>query len=225
MMANNIENDDLYDPIKQAITDGIAIDIYRAEEAIHLFSCIANHNEFLNKDRGYGNLAGTLQNNCIATLVLALARIYDEIRGFDLRNLTWVVQKLSLETAATSFPDVKDFDERVNAWTMELLQIRGDHADGLCKLRSVRDKRLAHNELIEEFKVKGPTWLEVEALLQEAQQLTGDIAFSLFSIAYTDDKDCWLPSFDAQKASASMCRVIEVLQKVNSGNDREEEFV
>ena len=94
-----------------------------------------------------------------------------------------------------------------------------DHEKALRKLKSVRNKQLAHPELTT-YQVKGPTWEELETLLDETKQLFAEIADELLSSDFVDhsgSRPNWIFDSAAKKASVSLRRVFEVLEEVKNG--------
>lgn len=77
------------------------------------------------------------------------------------------------------------------------------------KLKTIRDKKLAHNESVSGF--DSPTWSELMELVELAKTFLGIIGWAYLNIAYKIDENYNLTD-DAKRPSIALTRLLSELK-------------
>jgi HTH-type transcriptional regulator/antitoxin HigA len=210
------------------IVDGIRDDIFKADRYYFLVKEIGIHSKTINKDpRNFGQLFGTLQKGMQGEFLIAISRIYDKS---DDRNKTRSLQGLInfLEKHKFQLPktlevyqlkdqlsrakinldhvfgddDTENINRRLLLWLKnDLIQTYESHR----LLKTIRDKKLSHNETAEVL--DSPTLTEILDLLELAKSFLGIIGWAYLGIAYKS-RDRYILSSDASRPSIALRRLL-----------------
>ena len=201
------------DKVKTVLVDGIATELYRAQEAIFLFKMIADHIELI-KEQNFDNLFGTVQQQCVSALILSLTKIFEDSKHNDVQSFPWLLNYLNAnQSVKNAFSNVENFADNIANWQKELEKIKTENASAIKKLKLLRDKKIAHGELLGAKDVEGPTWEETEALIEHAKDLQSEIAFTLINFVYKFDNGSYAIDDNAIRAATALNRLFKSIFK------------
>ena len=218
--------------IEDIIKNGFVNDIFRMESALFLLREIGGRSTDINApQRGnYGELFFTIQRALITEATLAIARIYDKPSNrYPTRCIKGVFKHLI--TYANELPEIREpyqlvFSLKKRSVSNELLssvnhspekfpRLFSEYCDSelkqnnyslaIEKLKTLRDKRIAHNE--NNF-VDAPTWDALTELLDFAKYVVGVLSWAYFSTAYTINGE-YILTQDAKRPSYAMSRLLK----------------
>lgn len=193
--------------VKAVLRGGIEVEIYRAEEGVFLFQEISNHLDKIKQDN-FDNLFGVIQQQCIATLVLSLTKMFEEPGRHEVRSLPWLIDYLEKDVEAReAYPEVDAFEGLLADWRAMIEEAKRENAKTLEKLKKVRNKRVAHSELIPDDEISGPTWAEVDELIRHAQDILSAMGRPLMNMSYKFADGTYLLTGDAGSASRALGRL------------------
>ncbi len=225
--------------IQDMVENGLVSDIFRMERAFELLKASGERaNELNDYERGnFGELFGAFQTALSTESILAVARIYDEpnkkyptrcIKGvlnflvensnelptirepYQLRLLLEYMNspKALIETVAS---EPQQFASRFAAFIASLLgsPVR---MVALEKLKTVRDKTLAHNE--QTSRISGPTWESLQDLLEIVKNVVGALGWAYFSTAYVNNGE-YILTEDAHRPANALNRLLGTLISQN----------
>ena len=218
------------------VKEGVVSDIFRAERAISLvkFSGLRAA-QINNGSGGFGLLFGAIQISLNTEALLALARIYDKpSHTYPTRCLRGVLSFLA--TRGSELPSIRepyqleiclramyappelvltvrqqpaDFAPKFAAFVEEILG-RSKMVEALQKLKTLRDKRLAHNDNEQVAAAEGPTWVALSELLELAKHAVGVLGWAYFSTAYTVNGE-YILTEDALRPAIGLNRLLDQL--------------
>ena len=221
--------------IEDIVQKGLVLDIFRMERAYALMRIAGErHIEINDRSRGnFGELFNALRAALNTEAVLALARIYDNPdKKYPTRCLKGVLKylkdhahelpgirepfqlELSLQTRTVPVGLLESIDKSPADFPLLFSNYitseceRPEYADAMNKLKTLRDKVLAHNESADE--ITGPTWTALESLLDLAKYTVGVLGWAYFFIAYASNGDYVLTS-DAKRPSLALSRLLDNL--------------
>jgi len=223
----------MYVKLRQLVERGVLADVYAAEQAHAIFMEFGNQADRLNSTKGaYKKFFWWSYWQAQNATVLALARVFDRpSKKHNTRCFLGLVEYL--ESNSSSLPEIhnrdqlfeamrhagmkhsnvdllgQEDDEEITRTIVEFFRLcieNSETQDSLDKAKSLRNKRLAHNE--EATPIKSPTWDEVLKLLDLAKSLVSIVGWAYLSTAYLINGEFILSS-DARAASLSLRRVIE----------------
>ena len=220
--------------LENMVKEGVVSDIFRAERAISLVKVPGLRAAQINSGSGgFGLLFGTIQVSLNTEALLALARIFDKpskrnptrclrgvlsflaTRGSELPSIKEPHQlEISLramnappEIVLTVRQQPADFAPKFAAFVEEILG-RSKMDEALQKLRTLRDKRLAHNEQV--AVVEGPIWAALSELLELAKHAVGVLGWAYFSTAYTVNGE-YILTEDVLRPAIALNRLLDQL--------------
>lgn len=194
----------------QLLENGIAADILEAEQAFFLFKSIGNYASAINTSKkNYRSFFSTIQRHAQNSFILATARIFDPpSKKFPTRCLLGLVAKL--EQHSRDLPQIIERDQMKENMmhagmphescllldsdapdcdvTMAIVKYARDRINSveiqaaLTEVKNVRDKRIAHNEAVNEL--SGPTWEAIQSMLSLAQDIVGIVGIGYLSVCY-----------------------------------------
>jgi hypothetical protein len=195
--------------IEDIIKNGLIPDIYKAEQAIFFHKKIGDYSTKINSSKDYiKSFFAYTQNLAFIEAILALSRVYDTPNErYPIRCLKNIILKLKNDTlkAPEIIEDYQTIEQlkihhmpeiiikqvekgdhiqfaKYFSWHIECKMEHGDFQEKLDELKNVRDKALAHNEIINKvFKIK---WTTFDYLLQFAQCVIGILGWAYFSTVY-----------------------------------------
>jgi AbiU2 len=223
------------DHLKDLTEAGLASDIFKVDRAYALLRTTGQHAETINKQQNgnFGELFGALQSALTTEVLLAVARIYDRpSQQYPTRCLKGILNylrnnktelptirephQLKLTLGGMNVPsevsDLVDNDPSefsvAFATFFEGVLDDPEMQDTLEKLKAMRDKSLAHNEVA--YLLTGPTWESLEAMIHLAKGLVGVLGWAYLSTAYTINGEYVLTS-DAERPSRALARLFDQL--------------
>jgi hypothetical protein len=222
--------------LKDILQNGLVLDAVTMETAYQLHKEIGLNADTLNswENGNFGELFGTIQNALLSEAILAAARIFDkpsarypnrcirralELMEQGVGDLPEIGEphdaKLSLLKSGADQEVIESVDKGKSVFIpLYVASIRrwldsGEAFEKLEKLKHIRDKRIAHNEVAS---VVGPTWEAVLDLIGEVQSFAGLVGSAFFGIVYATD----FLSVDAQRPARALKRLVKTLSETKS---------
>lgn len=88
----------MIDTLKDIISKGVAIDIFKAEQAFALLNEIGKRSEVINREN-FGHLFGNLQDILVEQIILAVNKIYEHPnRRYPIRSIPVALKILEENT-------------------------------------------------------------------------------------------------------------------------------
>jgi len=219
------------DQIEDIVKHGLVADIFRMERSYSLLKIIGVNAEVINAQGAgnFGELFGALQSALQTDAVLAVARLYDTPnKKYPIRCIRGLLK--FLEEHKGNLPKIREQDDlekelnRIGMNQSEITLASTDEAafaialskhfssvledaktiDTIGKLKSIRDKAIAHNEQVS--RIEGPTWQGLEELMQHAKDLVGVLGWSYLNTVYVHDGE-YIMTRDAKRSSRAMNRL------------------
>ncbi len=223
------------DQIEDIVKHGLVADIFRMERSYSLLKIIGVNAEAINAQGAgnFGELFGSLQSALRTEAVLAVARLYDPpskkyltrcISGLlnfleehkgnlpKIRELYNLKKELNLIGMNQSGIILASTDEAAFAIALSkhFSSVLEDAQtiDTIKKLKSIRNKAIAHNEHVSP--IEGPTWHGLEELMQHAKDLVGVLGWAYLNTVYVHDGE-YILTEDAKRASRAMNRLLKMV--------------
>jgi HEPN superfamily AbiU2-like protein len=222
---------DTTDRLDDLLTNGICNDIYRAEQALGMFIMIGQHAGPINAAT-FGEFYGSIQQVLWREAVLSVASLFERPDNrFPNRGIPSVLNLLETNAATLAIPErrkliqhVTQFAEAENelaalsdmdltARTVRFFRQRLLENPAvriaLDKVKTFRDKAVAHNEQIAFEVLPQPTIAQFSGLLTHAQQFLKAIGQGYLGVHYGQScDDDYIMSRDAEKAAICLSRVL-----------------
>ncbi len=219
--------------LRDVVSKGVAIDVYHAEEALFLDELIGKNAESIN-EASFGQFFGSQQNLLGKELILATNRIFEHGRGrYLLRSIPSALMTLSDSAGSIEIQNrialidylvdkdvasLEVLDSRSDAQLTELFvecfssklpNIGGDHelSPAIAKLKTVRDKRLAHHESVASD-ISAATYAEIQQLLEIAKEFLSIMGSAYLSTAYQVDDGDFPLTADARRSTTCLFRLL-----------------
>ncbi len=217
--------------LRDIVSNGLVIDVFKAEQAAMLFETIGDASDLINKS-SFGDLFGTIQGMTVDQLYLATSRMYDKPTQYELRSLPSLINFLSSESNKLNVVDRPFLISWLNEETSigsDILVAKGDPelttilaeciqnncpafnlenpkqlTEIMCAVRDVRDKRIAHHEQIDVIKLRTATWSEFELLLDFMKSIISVVGRCYLSTGYSSDVGTYFLSADAKRVSRGL---------------------
>jgi hypothetical protein len=204
-----------------------------AEEAIKLYEVIGNHKDVLIKDN-FDNLFGVLQIVLVKNTILAINKIYEIPKNnkYPLRSLPAAIKILTDNCNELKIEYREQLEEKLNNWgfdrkclislsdseltnlVAEALSTKLPSEDEIKDIKNVRDKRVAHHELIDETKISPIMWPRLDDLLARAKKIVGVIGNHYLGEFYEINEE-YVLSYNASETSCSLVRLLKKAGIVN----------
>jgi len=221
--------------LRDYLLDGIASEIFRAEEAYSLAAEIGNHAEEINS-ANFGEFFGSLQIILSDRQTLSIVKLFDSGKRYPTRSIPATLSilesyaelwKLSDRQALCRFlidaggesSEVESLDDA------ELTRALVAHFEntlpasryiGLDKrtaslgaLRQVRNKVIAHNEAIKADELPTVTWGEARSLLNYAKKFVATVGDQYLGLIFSDSSDNYRLTNDARRTSRQLRRLLK----------------
>lgn len=219
-------------PEEQQLTDllyaGLFPDISDADHLRELLTTIGRRADDVNSAR-FGGLFGTLQGTLQNGVLLAVSRIFDppprqyptrSIRAvaallrdtaskLAVRDVAAIRRKAVLLAPRVQLPDHADaqrFTCQVASLIEDAVLSRKGSID---KVRQLRDKRIAHNEVIPKEELFGPTWKEVNELLDVGRAVAVVVGQGYLNTICEDVHGKWVLNYGPKGRAFEMDRAID----------------
>jgi hypothetical protein len=222
------------DQLKDIVSAGLAIDIFEAEESLALSRVIGNNAAEINKAT-FGAFFGSVQRIVGKHSILVVSRLYEpHNRRYLIRSIPAALKVLSehadllkieqrhvinqkLQGSGLRSKDVAILSDKeatlllVQHLERGLPQISQAHIDDLSRIlegvKEVRDKTIAHHEIVDAGKKPSATYVELDQLLEYAKSFVGIVGAGYLSVMYGEGKDYFLTS-DATRSSICLNRIL-----------------
>lgn len=214
------------DNLKDIVKQGVIIDILDAEEAIKLYEVIGKHRDALIKDN-FDNLFGVLQSVLVKNTILAINKIYEiPKKKYPLRSLPAAIKILKDNYNEWKIEYREQLEEKLTDWgadkkclislsdseltniVAETLSTKLPSENEIKDIRDVRDKRVAHHELIDETEILSIMWPHVDDLLALAKEMVGVIGNHYLGELYEINGE-YVLSYNASETSRSLVRLLK----------------
>jgi len=226
------------DELKDVISNGIALDIFNAEEAFALEEFIGINADAINKAT-FGAFFGDLQLILNRQLILSLARIYEAPNNrYSIRSIPVGLKILEENAGTLPIPErptlIKDLKKlgldasMLNPMTDQELTIEvvnylkgkiprpienGSLLDrALHATQTLRNKNVAHPESIAWSDLPKPKYSELKTLIDIAKDFVSLVGLPYLSIGYQCDAGDYLLSSDATRSLRCLKRIFEKLE-------------
>ena len=208
------------DKLKEIITNGIAIDVFDAEESLSLSLYIAGNAEKIN-DASFGPFFGSIQRYLDRQLILSTVKIFEEEKGRHkiksipsalklMKNSAEkleILEYLDIEKLLGIQANASNKDKNTNKLVADYFLERIPSSN-VKKLKTVRDKRIAHHEIVIPDSIKSPTYNEIGDLIDFAKDFFGVVGMPYTRTVYKFDDGSYSLSTDANKAKRCLRRLI-----------------
>jgi hypothetical protein len=231
------KGDEMSDPrnqLRDIVSEGLAIDIFEAEESIALSWMIGNNATEINKAT-FGAFFGSIQRIIGRHGVLAVSRLYEPYsKRYPIRSIPAALKALrehagvlkieqkhvigeKLHKDGFASRDLAGISDKeatlrlVESFEHGLPQISKAHIDDLSRMlegvKEVRDKTIAHHEIVDAGKKPSATYAELDHLIEYAKNFACVVGAGYLSVMYGTADDYILTS-DAKRASICLNRML-----------------
>jgi hypothetical protein len=197
------------DRISDIILQGLVTDLYRTERAIFIHKEIGQYSGLINNSKSnIKKIFILLQSFCFNEAILSLSRVYDyPSLKYQNRCVLRLIEILK-ESGENALPISETYQtldqiryfripEMVGEYLMqrdhveftkylslhfELVLIQTPFQDKIKELKEIRDKILAHNEVVND--VKTITWTTFDELIDFVKMVVGIVGWAFLSTAY-----------------------------------------
>ena len=221
--------------MQDIIRKGVSIDIYNVEEMLFLNEFVGLEADAINSAT-FGAFFGSFQIMLRRLLVLQTARIFEQPNSrYPIRSIPvaitvlreysnclvieqrpGLIRALSLSGALLqqieplSDPEltlfVADFfDRKMSESHPEGIA----NASALLSLKTVRDKKIAHQEAIRIDELPKATFADIDQLVALAKAFVAAVGFGYYSMAYADDTGHYFMSSDAKRSTVCLRRLLQ----------------
>ncbi len=233
--------------LKDVISEGVAVDIFKSDQCISLLDEIGTNSEVLNRE-GFGDLFGNLQGYLSEQVILAITKIFERPSDrYPTRSIPSalkildeyaeaipiaeprILQKRLLELGADKQSLEKKSDSELTRLLVVLLRkampsVSADDPSKLSEpmnaLRIARDKKIAHHEAVATESMERTTWGKIKPLLEFAKKTVGIIGIAYLSTAYEVDDGEYLLTGDAKRAGRALYRLLKKAKLVEDMRGR-----
>jgi hypothetical protein len=224
--------------LRDYLLNGIAAEIYWADEAYALAEEIGKHAEQINAGN-FNRLFGSLQLSLSDRQTLSVTKIFDPVsRRYPTRSIPATLELLETHAELWEVPQRHKVQQTLTKAGVDSEQIELLHNTELTRaivahyrstlpnakkmdlhplsaslevLKSSRDKVIAHNEAIERSVRRIPTWGDAVSLVNYAKEFVATIGFGYLNIDFgTGSNDYYLAS-DVRRSVHSLRRLLRVI--------------
>lgn len=226
--------DEMKSALKSEIEPLVA-NVFLADQAYYLLKTSGDFAASLNS-ANFGNLFGFLQTMFSDKFILSVTKIFvRENPRYPIHSIPVVIGLLEKHSSVLNIVERYNFLRVLNdneLSGLERLQdpeitnkvvahFRASLPDvtkkencelsrALDSVKSIRDKRIAHDEKVEATDLPTATWSELNKLLGYAKSFIGAIGWGYLSIAYEVDKGDYILASDALRTATAMRRLIKM---------------
>lgn len=225
------------DRLKDIISEGLAVDIFYAEEAFALDELV-RHNAGKINEATFGAFFGSLQVILGRHLILSVSRLFEPEKKnqYKVRSIPAAIKilhqragelvieqrlgllqalpRLGLDPALVANAPDQDITALLSRhFDGAIPQVALKEAEGLHKaldaLKTLRDKVIAHPEAVKQDDLPKATLQEIRELVEFAKLFVSTIGFAYLSTVYADDSGRYSLSSDAGRASRCLNRILQ----------------
>ncbi|AUB42272.1 hypothetical protein COO91_08389 [Nostoc flagelliforme CCNUN1] len=211
--------------LQDIVNNGIKFDLLAAETAIVLYETIGNYQSEL-ADKNFEHLFGTIQLLLAKDIVLSISKIFDHNDRFSLRSLYAAIKIINNNSHELKIQYRIQLEEKLGIWGLDrkcliamtdselttivakVLNDKMPFKDDMKAIKNIRDKRLAHDESIDEAKISVIMWQELDNLVELAKSILGIIGNHYLGSLYEINGEYTL-SEDALIESRSLVRLFK----------------
>jgi len=217
--------------LKDLIQEGPVSDIFRAEQALSMFEAIREVSEKINKS-AHKWVFGTIQSMCVDQFVLSICKLYEKPGRYSLRSVPGVLKFLKDNAEKLKIIDSYHLDNqmtRLGTDISELLELKGKDKtvyvskrlsskqpkhlnETLETIVNLRNKFIAHPEIIDVRSLQKTKWESAKKLLQYPKDVVGAISDGYLDIVYVDDDGVYGPTGEATKVGRGVKRMLTDLK-------------
>ena len=199
---------DYLEELKDIIFEGVALDIFRADQCISMLNAIGTSAKFLN-NQGFGDVFGSMQGYLTEHVVLSITKIFEKPTRYPIRSIPRALDILEKNSEIITITDHQTLINRLSKWenqisidnktdselTILLVSILRQetpsvHTDTLMKmnaLKTMRDKQIAHHEATAVENIEKVTWDEIDSILRFAKSTVGVIGKVYLELSYESE--------------------------------------
>ncbi|MBD2510102.1 hypothetical protein H6G91_22865 [Nostoc muscorum FACHB-395] len=178
--------------LQDIVNNGIKFDLLAVETAILLYETIGNYQSEL-ADKNFEHLFGNIQLLLAKDIVLSISKIFDNNDRFSLRSLYAAIKIINNNSHELKIEYRIQLEEKLGIWGLDrkcliamtdselttlvgkMLNDKMPSKDDIKAIKNIRDKRLAHDECIDEAKISVILWQELDNLVELAKSILGII--------------------------------------------------
>ena len=213
--------------LKDYLLNGIAAEIFLAEEAYALAEEVGKHAQAIHAS-GFTSLFSSLQVLFSDRQTLAVTKMFDQPKKYPTRSILAILALLKTHAELWKVPQwhvlhqvlIEAGAERrsVEGLTrVELTHAIVSHYEdrltslspALTELRQSRDKIIAHNEAVERSTLQPPTWGAAISLVEYAKDFVITIGFGFLSTDFGRGSGDYYLSYNARRTSKQLRRLLE----------------
>lgn len=223
--------------LKDYLLDGIAKEIFFADEAKLLVVEIGKYAESLNT-QGFGKLFGSLQVAYSDRQTLCVTKMFDpESSRYPTRSIPAILNLIEKNSSIWTLPQTHKLHKTLtdagqdghyvealdnthlslaiaSHFRSTLPQVQRASICSLSKslttLVEARNKVIAHNEAVAQSARTYPTWGDAEALVTYAKNFLVTISFGFLSLYLGQDNNSYYPESDAHGTSVALSRLLRM---------------
>lgn len=230
--------------LRRIVQEGISVDLYWLEESFNLLETISKHSDEIN-NASYGRFFGSTQAILGRFIILQSAKLFEDVSmryltssicsALDLLDkesssiaieqngiIITTLIKYSAESISHCHDDRGTTNSLVRFFKSEMTSDAKHFvglADSILRVKTVRDKVIAHPEMVDINALSQATYDDITKLVTFAKVFLATIGFGYLSIAYSDESDSHLLSSDAKRASISLERLLNKAGIVHSSSN------
>ena len=213
---------DAEERLRDYLCNGIAAEIFLADQAYALAEEIGKHTKEIN-EANFGKLFGSLQVMLSDRQTLAATKLFDPEKKYPTRSIPGTLDLLERHAPLWRVPQRRkiceilaqgDVDasrlnqlsnEKLTCAVVEHYRTRLPDAGGL---RQSRDKVIAHNEAIDRSTLESPTWGEALGLINYAKAFVATIGDGYLDILFGSNSSDYRITSEAQRPAVSLRRLL-----------------
>ncbi len=190
------------------LKDGIVIDLVKAQEAMNLYKVISTNFDAIEK-ANLTHLMGVIQRQCTNEMVLGITKAFEKKNDRNKsRSIQYLIAMIEKECTLVSKGlgnSPQEVLKEIAKWKENLRSTKSNPMNiTLRSMRRLRNKRIAHNDLIKRNDVSGPTWEQADQLINVGKRFVGDAGKFLFNTHYFDAREEFWHDPYAGKAAESL---------------------
>ena len=208
--------------LRQYLLDGIAREIFEAEEAYSLAQEIGNYAQEINT-ASYGELFGRLQIILSDRQTLSVLKMFDPVKRYPTRSIPGTLSLLEDNSDLWELPERQELQrvlveagsntaEIEHLGKAELTRVVVEHYRSTLPdprtLRQLRDKVIAHNEAIDRDALNKVTWGQAISLVTYAKHFVAAVGCGYLGMYFNGDGDDYLLTRDARRTSTGLRRLL-----------------
>ncbi len=191
--------------LKDILNNGIIEEIYKAEEALHIYNTIADNAAKIN-ERTFGIFFSAIQRNLLDSVFLSIAKIYENTtKTRSIPNIRRILTDNKTQITIEQYIHLKDELKEYFDYTLKSTEMDNDL---LCKelanfikdnnpfkdylaigIKDSRDKLIAHSQMnVNREELQGIKWKDIDILLTFAKKLSLILSFAYFTTDHSTNE-------------------------------------